>query len=146
MSETENVAAAKRLYEEVFTGGDIAVLNSIAIDDLVFHDPTMKEFRGGLQTFKEREAMFFNAFPDKKSTIDDLIPNGDKVVVRWTTTGTHQNELPGVAPTLKPINVSGISILRFDNGKIAEIWQYWDELALLNQLGVQVPKVAAETR
>ncbi len=146
MSEKEDIAAAKRLYNEVFTGGDTSILDTIALNNLTLHDPTAKGFKGGLQAFKEREAMYSRAFPDKKATIDELISTEDKVIVRWTVKGTHKNELPGIPSTQKSINVTGISILKFKNGKIVEIWANWDYLGLLSQLGIQVPKALAGVR
>ena len=68
--------------------------------------------------------------------IDDIFSSGDKVVVRWTGTGTHVGEVNGIPPTGKKISVDAISIHRMAGGRIAETWEVWDTLGFLQQLGV----------
>jgi predicted ester cyclase len=58
-----------------------------------------------------------------------------KVVIRWTMRATHQGELMGIAPTGKPVTVTGIDIFRLSAGKLAEMWQNWDQLGMLQQVG-----------
>ena len=65
-----------------------------------------------------------------------LLSDGDHVVARWTSTGTHLGDLQGIAPTGRRITSTGITIARFVNGKIAEEWANWDTLGLMRQLGV----------
>ena len=73
---------------------------------------------------------------DWRMTIDELIGEGDRIMVRWTFHGTHQGELSGLPPTHKPVTYSGINIFRIADGKIAEIWDIYDRLWLWQQLGV----------
>ena len=68
--------------------------------------------------------------------IEDIFSSGDKVVVRWTGSGTHVEEMNGIPPTGKKISVDAISIHRMAGGKIAETWEVWDTLGFLQQLGV----------
>ncbi len=68
--------------------------------------------------------------------IDDIFSSDDKVVVRWTGSGTHVGDVNGIAPTGKKISVDAISIHRMPAGKIAETWEVWDTLGFLQQLGV----------
>jgi crotonobetaine/carnitine-CoA ligase len=77
----------------------------------------------------------FTAFPDSHYTLEDMIAEGDKLVVRWTSQGTHCGEFMGVAPTGRRVTARGISIYRMDQGKIAEEWFVVDRLGLLEQLG-----------
>jgi len=77
------------------------------------------------------------AFPDLRVTLEDVIPAGDKVVVRWTDRGTHQGEFLGVAPTGRRVTTTGITIFRFAGGKVVEQWTNWDTLSLMSQLGVR---------
>jgi steroid delta-isomerase-like uncharacterized protein len=67
--------------------------------------------------------------------IDEIFSSDDRVVVRWTGTGTHVRELNGIPATGRPVRVDAISIHRVANGKIAETWQVWDTLSLLQQIG-----------
>jgi predicted ester cyclase len=80
--------------------------------------------------------MYRSAFPDAHVTYEELIPSGDTVVGRWSATGTHTGQLPGVPPTGKPISISGITIYRIRKGRIAESWEQLDLLGMWEQLGV----------
>jgi predicted ester cyclase len=77
-----------------------------------------------------------------RATSEDMVAEGDKLAVRWTVQGSHLGELLGIPPTGKPVRFSGISIYRLAAGKIAEQWEQWDRLPLLQQLGV-LPTPAA---
>jgi steroid delta-isomerase-like uncharacterized protein len=76
------------------------------------------------------------AFPDSRVIVDDVIAEGDKVVVRHRLQGTHQAELQGVPATGKQVQVNGIVIFRIENGKIAEAWLNADIMGMMQQLGV----------
>jgi steroid delta-isomerase-like uncharacterized protein len=73
---------------------------------------------------------------DWKMVVDEMIAEGDRVMVRWTFQGTHQDELAGLPPTHKQVTYCGINIFRIANGKIAEIWDISDRLWMWQQLGV----------
>ncbi len=72
---------------------------------------------------------------DGRWTIDALFSAGDRVVARWTGSGSHVGELMGLPPTGRPISVEAISVLRIANGRIAEEWTVWDAPGLLQQVG-----------
>ena len=82
------------------------------------------------------------AAPDLRVTIDDMIAEGDKVALRWTTHGTERGPLRtplGIAPpTDRPISIPGVNIFRIANGQIAEEWIVWDTLSWAQQLGFQM--------
>ncbi len=80
--------------------------------------------------------MYRNAFPDMQFTIEDVIAEGDEVVVRWTFRGTHQGELMGTPPINNQVTVTGMSIERVSGDKIVETWDNYDALGLMQQLGV----------
>lgn len=69
-------------------------------------------------------------------TVDEMIAEGDRVMVRWTSHGTHQGELFGLPPTNKQVTISGINIFRVADGKIVEIYDIFDRLWMWQQLGV----------
>jgi steroid delta-isomerase-like uncharacterized protein len=79
------------------------------------------------------------AFPDGRTTIDDIIAEGDKVVVRATMKGTHKGEFMGIPATGKQVTISGIDVTRFVNGKSTEHWGQWDTLGMMQQVGVVPP-------
>jgi len=80
--------------------------------------------------------MYLSAFPDIHVTIEELIAEGDKVVLRTVYRGTHQGELMGIPATGKPVNVAGIEIVRVEGNTLAERWATIDQLGMLQQLGV----------
>jgi predicted ester cyclase len=81
--------------------------------------------------------MYKTAFPDLNVTVEDVIAEGDKVVTRVTLRGTHQGEIEEFGPpTGRQIEVKGISISRIEGGKIVEDWDSYDNLSLLQQLGL----------
>jgi steroid delta-isomerase-like uncharacterized protein len=136
MNTQQNITLVKRLFDEVYSKGNVAVLDQILNADFKLIDSSVPNFRGGLAGYKEREQMFKTAFPTKTAKIEEIFATEDRVVVRWTMTGAHKGELQDVAPTGKNVKVCGISIYLFNNSKISEIHQAWDRLALLEQIGV----------
>jgi steroid delta-isomerase-like uncharacterized protein len=77
---------------------------------------------------------FHNAFPNLKYNLDDTIVQGDKVITRWTAAGTHTGDFFGMPATNKDVTMLGITIFRVENGKIAELWNIWDQNGLMQQL------------
>ena len=135
MSE-ENKVKARRLFEEAFGRGDVGVVDEVLDPDFVCYDPNSEagEVRGS-GTIKAEIEYFRNAVPDLTYTVEDQIAEGDKVVTRYTVSGTHQGEFFGVAPTGEQIKMSGISIDRFEGGKMVEEWPEYDLLGVMRQLG-----------
>ena len=89
-----------------------------------------------LEGYKQTLAMAFAAFPDWHLTIEDMIAEGDKVVLRYTIHGTHQGAFQGIPPTGKQFTVTGITIGYFVNGRCVDLRTEFDNLGLLQQLGV----------
>ena len=84
---------------------------------------------------KEHIELFEAAFPGYELAMDDMIAEGDKVVLRATFHGVHQGDFMGVPPSGKQVSAAGIIIYRIDGGKIVEHWMNFDTLGLLQQLG-----------
>ena len=135
MSE-ENKAIARRWMEELWSQGNSGVADEIIAANYAVHDPGTPGRVGGVEGEKHTVTMYRTVFPDLRFTMEDVVGEGDRVVVRWTTHGTHRGELMGVPPTGKQVVVTGISILRIANGKITEAWVNWDTLTLWQQLGL----------
>jgi steroid delta-isomerase-like uncharacterized protein len=136
MSE-ENKAKARRLFEEGFSQGNTDVVDEVLNPDFVCYDPNSEsgEVRGA-ETIKAEIEYFRNAVPDLTYTIEEQMAEGDKVVTRYTVSGTHQGEFFGVAPTGESLTMSGISIDRFDEGgKMVEEWPEYDLLGVMRQIG-----------
>jgi steroid delta-isomerase-like uncharacterized protein len=139
--ETSNSAAFGRLIQAANTG-DVELISKTA-DELVAPDALIRTplpiDAAGAQLAKEVFARLLHAYPDLHITIEDLIEEGDKVVVRNTVTGTHQGDYMGLPPTGKPVTYSEIFIFRFANGRIAESWGVVDVLSQMKQLGAIQP-------
>ena len=134
MSTETNKAIVRRYYEEVHNQGKLDVLKEIAVEDYVEHNPFPGQGQG-LSGFQQRVEMLQSAFT-MNFTIEDMIAEGDKVVVRWTNHNVHQGPFMGIPATGKSVIVSGIDIHLLRNGKLAEHWDVVDMLSLLQQLGV----------
>lgn len=80
--------------------------------------------------------------PSWRMTVDEMMAEGDRVMVRWTFHGIHQGEFSGLPATHKPATYSGINIFRVADSKIAEVWDIYDRLWLWQQLGV-LPDIKA---
>jgi steroid delta-isomerase-like uncharacterized protein len=76
------------------------------------------------------------AFPDARNEIHDIVAEGDRVVVRWTMTGTHTGGGLGIPATGRAVHITGLTMSRIVDGRIAEHWIYRDDLAMLRQLGL----------
>src|SRR5207244_13495439 len=85
---------------------------------------------------KQLVSMYRSAFPDTKFELNDLIAEGDKAAARISASGTHKGALMGIAPTGKRVSISGIVITQFRDGKQVESWSSYDQLGMLQQLGV----------
>ena len=136
MSTEDTKARMRRFYEEVFNRGNLAVVDELLSPNHVFHDPSFPEPIRGPEGFKQYVLMFRHAFPDNTITIEDLIAEGDTIVVRHTYRGTHKGDLMGIPPTGKQVPVTAIVISRSANRKFAESWINGDLLGLMQQLGV----------
>jgi steroid delta-isomerase-like uncharacterized protein len=139
MSTEANVAVARRVFDDLFNEGKLDAADEIYAPDHTSHDPQAPGVNGAA-AMKHYIGMYRAAFPDLQLSTDDIIAEGDKVVIRWTARGTHKGELMGVPPTGKQTVVTGINIFRVKDGRIAEEWVNWDTIGLLQQLGV-APKM-----
>ena len=134
MSLDENKALARRWNEEIWSRGKLSVVDEFLATNFVFNyaPPGVTPDK---EAYKQAVTMFHNACPDMHYNIEDMVAEGDKVVVRWVGRGTQKGEIIGIAPTGKELTVTGISILRIVGGKIAEEWTEMDVLGVLQQLG-----------
>lgn len=125
---------SRRIFEEVWNRRNLAIIDELMAPDYVHHDVLSPE-AFGLEGYKQFANGYLSAFPDLRMTIHDEIVTGDTIVTRWTATGTHHGDLPGVPRTGKKISVTGITIAKLRNGKFVESWNNWDALGMLRQLG-----------
>jgi predicted ester cyclase len=112
------------------------VVDEFYAPDVVIHTATGRDIHS-LKDFKQFASDQFVALPDNHVTVDDVIVEGDRTVVRCTSTGTHEGEFMGIPATNKKITMSMISITRHNTaGKVVEQWDRYDTLGLMQQLGL----------
>ena len=139
MSTEENKALARREIEEIFSAnGNLDAADEIYATNYISHQPSGEGDIRGVEAIKEFAAGIREAFPDTQATIEEQIAEGDKVVTRFTSRGTHQGETEDFGPpTGTRIEVTGITIEQFsEEGKIVEHWTSADRLGMMLQLGV----------
>ena len=129
----ENKALVRRGFEAV-NQKNLAVFDEILSPDVVVHNASLTN--QGIEAYKQFLSILLTAFPDLHFTIEDIIAEGDTVVVRYTTRGTHQGTFMGIPPTGKQVSGTGMFIDRLVNGKAVEQWFNGNDLGLLQQLGV----------
>ncbi|MBT2498910.1 ester cyclase [Agromyces sp. ISL-38] len=131
MSE-ENKALTRRSWE---APDNPDIIDEVYAPDLIWHDPG-QEIQGSEEA-KQYIAKYKSAFPDLSVTVEDEIAEGDKVVTRWTLRGTHHGEIEEFGPpTGRQVELNGISISRIEGGKIVEEWNSYDNLGVMQQLGL----------
>ena len=136
MSAEQNKALFRRLIEEVFNHGNTSVVDELCAPDFAEHEELPPGIAPGREGLKQIALVCRQAFPDFKFTTDDIIAEGDKVVVRSTWSGTQKGEFMGIPPTGKRVSFEVIDIVRIADGKVQEHWGRMDEMGLMRQLGV----------
>ncbi|HEX2031006.1 MAG TPA: ester cyclase [Actinomycetota bacterium] len=131
MSE-ESKAVVRRLLE-LIDARDLDGLGAVVADDVVLHGEGDAR---GLESMVEHTREFVTGFPDLQTTVEDVIAEGDRVVVRATLRGTHSGEFGGIPPTGRPIEISDVDIFRVHEGRIVEVWAGPDRLGMMQQLGL----------
>ena len=138
MSSEGNKALSRKLYEDIMSQGTTALIEQIFTDDYVNHDTSGPPggWPRGPQGFYAVTGAYRGAFPDLNFIIEGQVAEGDRVVTRWSARGTNTGSLAGMPPTGKSVAVSGISIERIAGGQIAESWVNFDQMGMLQQMGV----------
>jgi len=134
MAIEENKATVRRFYAQVLNDGNLDALPELVADDFIENDPLPGQGKG-LAGLVQRVCILKSAFPDLRFTIDDVVGEGDKVIVRWTMQGTHLGEFLGVPATGKTAKATGVDIILLRDGQMAEHWHELDALGLLQQIG-----------
>jgi steroid delta-isomerase-like uncharacterized protein len=135
MSSEESKVIVRRFWG-VWEEGNIDLVDELLAPDYVNHSPATPDQPTDPEGIKAVVGMFRGAMPDLRVIIEDMIAEGDKVVVRYTIEGTHERELFGVPPTGQRLSIKSISVERVSDGKIREHWRITDSLDMMQQLGV----------
>jgi predicted ester cyclase len=129
----QNKAQIRRVIEEVYNRGDLAVVDEVAASNLVIHVPSRDIH--GREGAKQYVTALRTGFPDLHFTVEDQVAEGDLVVTRWTARGTHRGSFEGVPATGREVRLAGTDIDRLVGGEVVECWAQVDELGLMRQLG-----------
>jgi steroid delta-isomerase-like uncharacterized protein len=138
MTTESNRAFVLRFYEEVWNRGNVDVVHEVFAAGYVRHDLRPSAALPGPQGQAKIAAEFRAAFPDLRMTVDLIVAEDDLVAARWTTSGTHTGPWADVAATGAHVTFSGMNVFRFHDGKVVELWNHRDDLALMEQLGARV--------
>jgi predicted ester cyclase len=137
MSAEDNKAIARRFFKEFWDQKNLAAADQLMAASHVDHTPgSPPGLPPGPEGFKLFGSAYFTAFPDLRITIDDQVGEGDMVVTRWTSHGSNTGSLFGMPATNKSATITGITISRIVDGKAVETWTNFDNLGMLQQLGV----------
>jgi len=134
-----NKEAFRRINQEAWSQGQLAVVDEFVAPEYVYHEPALGELHGP-EGLKGAVAVYRAGYPDMSFTINEMVAEGDLVAMRWSAAGTHTGELMGIPATGLETTTVGVNIARFNaTGKVVEEWSSWDTLGLMQQLGVAQP-------
>jgi steroid delta-isomerase-like uncharacterized protein len=131
---SESNKQLSRRFTELFSTDDASSAESVFAEDVVVHGVAAEDLQG-VEAVKGFIAAYRQAFPDARSSVEDQVAEGAKVVTRWRARGTHAGPLGDLPASGRRFDVGGMTIERFAGGRIAEIWVARDELGLLRQIG-----------
>jgi steroid delta-isomerase-like uncharacterized protein len=135
MSNEQNKQIARQMVEEIFNKGDMSAVDKFLAPDFIEREVLPPGVPGGREGVKALTSMFRGAFPDFKATVDDIICEGDKMVIRQTWSGTQKGEFMGIPPSGKKVSIEVIDIVRMVDGKFVEHWGLLDNMGLMQQIG-----------
>lgn len=135
MSIEERKAFVRREIDELWNKGNLDEAETYFTSDFVGHEPANPEGIEGPEGFKQRVVAVRSAFPDYHIRIVDQVAEGNRVVTRYVTTGTHEGELASIPPTGKWVEAAGVGVDYFSGDKISESWEYYDILGIMQQMG-----------
>ncbi|WP_255192927.1 ester cyclase [Natronobeatus ordinarius] len=129
------VTPAHLILREVWSTGDVALIDDLLTDDHVHHEPLLPEPLEGREPLKEWIETVREGAPDLTKTVGETYVDGDAVIVTYTATATHEGDILGIAPTGRSIEVDGVYVHQVEDGKLAETTDSWDAFGLFAQLG-----------
>ena len=131
---TDNKAIARQFYESAWNaGGNLSIIDALFTENFLNHELEGKTLESHRELYKQGILETFQAFPDWTTIIDDLISEGEKVVIQWHSQGTHTGDGMGT-PSGKQVRLNGITIVRVVAGKIAEFWKKDNSFAVWHSM------------
>lgn len=136
MSAEANKVLFYRYFSEGTNKGDLSVVDEAFATDYAHHDPAALDVIVGLEGVRRHINTLRAAFPDLAFHVQNMVAEGDDLVVRWTATGSHGGDYFGIPPTGKPFTITGMNYWHIENGKAVEGWVSRDDMGLMRQLGL----------
>jgi steroid delta-isomerase-like uncharacterized protein len=133
---SEQNKAVSRAIIDIFNGGDPARVGELIAENSVDHEGLPGLDSNGPQGFLRVVGAMRGAFPDLHAETLRVIAEGDMVALHFRMTGTHQGEFAGMPATGRRIDVMGVDLIRFENGKAVEHWGYSEAQKMMEQLGM----------
>jgi predicted ester cyclase len=131
-----NKENARRWFEEVFSNGNLVLIPELIAPEYVNHDTNVPGgVWRGLEGANALIDTYRSPWPDVRFTVEDQVTEGDRVVTRWSATGSHTAPFGKISATGKKVVFTGINVKRIVNGKAVEEWVNFDLMGLLQQLG-----------
>ena len=124
-----------RWVTESINTGNTDLMHEIYAPDVVFHGPGGLTIHG-LDGLREMVTGYTTAFPGMQMTVHRMLVEGDWIAVHWSIQGTHTGPMGDLPPTGRSIDIHGHIQSRFENGRVVEEWEIWDEAAMQEQLGL----------
>ena len=126
----------QRLWLEGLNRGDASVADNVFASDGVVHINGSPDPNLSVDGFRQMMSSLLAAFPDVRFTVEDQIIAGDKVGTRWTAEGTHSGAFGPVPATRRRVRINGLILDRVAAGKVVERWEQWDQMGMMQQLGL----------
>src|SRR6266567_2197817 len=138
MSTEENKAIVRRFFKEVCNDRNLRAAQEVFDPELVYQVPRSVSPGGkGITAIQNEVSLYHKGLPDAQWIVHEVLAaENDKVVARWTGQGTHLGDLSGIPPTGKKVSVEALTLFTCKNGKIIEMIDNWDALAMMQQLGI----------
>ena len=143
--EEQNLALVKQANDD-WSQGNLEVYRGYIAPDYRYYSPSISTKPMSIEEVFEMGNKLRGAFPDINWKAEELIASGDKVILRYVLTGTHQGEFQGIPATGNKVEASGITIIRIEKGKFVEEREEFDMLGLMQQLGMELKPKEAEKK
>jgi steroid delta-isomerase-like uncharacterized protein len=137
MVAEHNGATVRRAVEAIWNRGALDAADTLFAPDYVNHGGLIPDLVRGPEAIKVSAALYRAAFPDLQVTVDDLVADGETVVLRWTARGTSRSAPAGATAAQRRGEVTGVTRSRLIGGRIVESWTCWDRAGALARLGLE---------
>ena len=136
MSQNLNIIKSQQFFEDMLGSANWLLADNILAPTIVMHHPSSPQPVVGVENVVGFLGAFRAGFPDMTMKVEFVFGDDEMTAVRWHMSGTHTATLFGIPASSKSVNVYGISLLRFSEGKVVEDWVSEDSLGLMQQIGV----------